>query len=310
MNSMARYLVLVNHEKNEYFPEKCACCILKNYYKTENILHRALRKILLKSQSPFIPVLFSHWYNEVKKVGAIILFDTRNMPEIIRWLRKKFPQKRIIAWYWNSIADSVNPETYKDVKNIEIWSFDKKDCVKYGYQFNTQFYIPENMTRASINDVEHSDIFYVGSDKKRSEALNDLALVFKKNHISYYYHLVRFKNEPNPYNFEYHDPLVYPQVIEYIRKSKVIIDLVAEWQNGITLRPLEGLFFKKKLITNMKEITGYDFYNPQNIFVLGVDDLSHIKEFVESPYYVGENYSELINRYSMQGWLNNFTLSE
>ena len=182
--------------------------------------------------------------------------------------------------------------------------------MKYGYQFNTQFYIPENMTRASINDVEHSDIFYVGSDKKRSEALNDLALVFKKNHISYYYHLVRFKNEPNPYNFEYHDPLIYPQVIEYIRKSKVIIDLVAEWQNGITLRPLEGLFFKKKLITNMKEITGYDFYNPQNIFVLGVDDLSHIKEFVESPYYVGENYSELINRYSMQGWLNNFTLSE
>lgn len=60
MNSMARYLVLVNHEKNEYFPEKCACCTLKNYYKTENILHRALRKILLKSQSPFIPVLFSH----------------------------------------------------------------------------------------------------------------------------------------------------------------------------------------------------------------------------------------------------------
>lgn len=155
MNSMARYLVLVNHEKNEYFPEKCACCTLKNYYKTENILHRALRKILLKSQSPFIPVLFSHWYNEIKKVDAIILFDTRNMPEIIRWLRKKFPQKRIVAWYWNSIADSVNPETYKDVKNIEIWSFDKKDCVKYGYQFNTQFYIPENMTRASINDVEH-----------------------------------------------------------------------------------------------------------------------------------------------------------
>lgn len=38
---MARYLVLVNHEKNEYFPEKCACCTLKNYYKTENILHRA-----------------------------------------------------------------------------------------------------------------------------------------------------------------------------------------------------------------------------------------------------------------------------
>lgn len=96
MNSMARYLVLVNHEKNEYFPEKCACCILKNYYKTENILHRALRKILLKSQSPFIPVLFSHWYNEVKKVDAIILFDTRNMPEIIRWLRKNFHRKELL----------------------------------------------------------------------------------------------------------------------------------------------------------------------------------------------------------------------
>lgn len=44
----------------------------------------------------------------------------------------------------------------------------------------------------------------------------------------------------------------YQENLDNIRKSKCIVDVVQKGQIGLTLRPLESLFFKKKLLTNNK----------------------------------------------------------
>lgn len=297
-------LVLVTKMKNDYFPESCNSCELVSLYKSEALLHRVFRKVILRFSNPLINVLFSHWIKIAREVDEIIIFDTGNLVQIIKWLREKFPQKRIIVWYWNSVAASVDPKKIK-TDDIEIWSFDWNDCEKYGFKYNTQFFIPDNLERIKKSELNTFDVFYVGVDKNRAETLHEFSCIFKKFDISFYFHLVKYNNSQNIYGFKYYDSLSYPEVLQYISDSKVIIDLVADWQEGLTLRPLEALFMKKKLITNMKTIINYDIYNNNNIFIFGEDDIMNIPYFIETPYDETRR-DELMDKYSINGWLTRF----
>ena len=75
-------------------------------------------------------------------------------------------------------------------------------------------------------------------------------------------------------------------------------------QEGLTLRVLEALFYSKKLITNNKNIKKYDFYNPNNIFIWGVDDEKNLLNFINSDYITIEE--NILNRYSYDSWINRF----
>ena len=96
----------------------------------------------------------------------------------------------------------------------------------------------------------------------------------------------------------------YEQILKYIAESKCIIDIVQEGQEGLTWRPLEAMFYRKKLITNFKDIKEYDFYKKDNIFIIGEDDPSNIKNFVNTGYVdIPQN---IIKKYTIDGWIENF----
>ena len=69
---------------------------------------------------------------------------------------------------------------------------------------------------------------------------------------------------------------------------------------GLTIRVLEALGAKKKLITTNKDIVNYDFYHPENIYVYdGKVDLENI--FFTSEYF--EIDYEIYKKYSLESWL-------
>lgn len=301
-------LVLVTKEKNEYFPDSCNACELVSLYKTDKTWHRILRKVVLKLQCPVVSLLFSHWTKKADQVDTIIVFDTGNLPEVLYWLRKRYPRKRIIAWYWNSVASSIDPARIK-APGIEIWSFDKNDCDKYGFRFNTQFFIPDNIFRINQSTSnEKYDLFYIGADKNRAPVLHELEQALKGTGLTHYFHLVKYKDSTNEFGYEYYQPLIYPEVLSRVSNARAIVDLVAEWQEGITLRPLEAIFMGKKLITNMRNIEQYDLYNKRNIFIIGKDDLKSLPEFLTSD--LDESHVDSLKaKYSIEGWLANFEVA-
>ena len=93
----------------------------------------------------------------------------------------------------------------------------------------------------------------------------------------------------------------YYEIIKLVGESKAILDLNNGNQVGLTLRPLEALFFKKKLITNNINIINYDFYSPDNIFILGVDDISNLTIFLNKKYK--EIDKKIIEKYDFSNWL-------
>ena len=88
--------------------------------------------------------------------------------------------------------------------------------------------------------------------------------------------------------------------MQYINE-KCVIDIESPTQNGLTMRTIEMIGLKKKLITTNKDIVNYDFYNPNNILVCDRDNFKIDKSFIETPYE--ELAKEIYEKYSLKGWL-------
>ena len=86
-----------------------------------------------------------------------------------------------------------------------------------------------------------------------------------------------------------------------------LVNYMAE-ETGMTkadaTRALEAMLCHRKLITNNKSIVKEDFYNPQNIFIIGVDDNQNVKDFIDSDFVVGDE--SILKKYDFNNWLNSF----
>lgn len=96
----------------------------------------------------------------------------------------------------------------------------------------------------------------------------------------------------------------YEEYVALIGKSEAIIDIVNESNYGLTVRPLEALFAKKKLITNYSEIVHYDFYHEDNIFIFDKSNIDQIPAWLEKPYHPIDE--AILVRYDIDAWLDRF----
>lgn len=289
---------------------------VKNIYK--NLPYKILnhiKKIYFYFNLPKKSIWFSLNDIDWKKYKVIIIFECLYPIEVISYIRRK-SKARIIYWLWDPIERNSGGKLYNSfnehmklnlLKNekcykCEIWSFDKADCKKYNLYYNNQTTIKFNLLK---NNIKY-DFFYIGHYKKgRDTILEELGMIFNSKNLNYKLYIVSNKENNKYKNIKIlnHD-LNYKEIVEYIFKTKCIIELVDKNQNGITWKPLEAMFYKRKLITNFEKIIEYDFYNPKNIFILGKDDISNIDEFINSKYEEIPEY--IINKYTIDGWVDHF----
>jgi hypothetical protein len=128
--------------------------------------------------------------------------------------------------------------------------------------------------------------------------------------MSVYFHITNSQRQAfffkfgNKFKDYYKERISYDEILTYISKSKTILDYVSEKQTGMTIRPLEALFFRKKLLTNDRSIVNRDFYKKENIFVIGIDDLKNLPYFLSYPYI--ELEKETRDYYDFNQWLERF----
>lgn len=211
--------------------------------------------------------------------------------------------KRVILWYWNTIFQ--NRYYIKMAKKIcEVWTFDSRDADKYSLKLNTQFYTKKDSIYSS---GEKKKAFFIGVDKGRLDDLIRIHSMLKKFKIESDFHVIpddgkKYINFES--NFVDNIYMDYKDVLKHISECMIIVDLVKEGQIGLTVRILEGLNFKKKVITNNKEVLNCPFYNVNNFFVLGIDPEEQFEKFIESPFV---EYSDAdIKYYSAKKWINRF----
>ena len=295
-----KYLILANDNSGLFSVQTPINngILIKDAERGENIFQRFLRKLHYKFNLPFKKIWFP-WINDIEHFDTIIIFDRGNTKYIAKYIANKYPEKRIIIWLWNSVKYSISPEDFNNIF-CEVWSFDKMDCKEYGLKYNTSFYF-DNI-KLPKKDISF-DVCFIGSDKKRMKSILSTQKLFSSINLKTYYHVVASK-ESNLEQYNYQKMISYNQILEIILTSKVILDLVVEGQNGPTLRPLEAAFFQKKLITNYRNIEKFEFYDSNNIFILGKDNIQTLQCFVEGDY-VPVN-KDLVLKYDINNWIKRF----
>lgn len=236
----------------------------------------------------FLYFIYDDWKKEIDNYEVVIMDSRRASKFAVQWIKKKYPKIRVIVWYWNQVSDKELDPDFCKQHGCEVWSFDKTDCEKYGMHFNDQYLLVANIDRMESTDI---DLTYVGGwSEERKKQLIKIVSGFED--IKGYYQLAHNQNDWIPYE----------KYIGLITKSKGILEINKEGQSGLTLRALEALFYRKKLITNNISIMNENVYNKNNIYVIGVDD-KPVKDFLNEPYYMPENYDDLVSYYSFDSWI-------
>lgn len=264
-------------------------------FKYNNTINKIMRRIILKLGINKLEYFFGDWKKKVSEYDLIIISACMYSKEIYKYINDN-SKSRVIHWYWNPIAKEIHPEILKK-QGGEIWSFDEEDCNKYDLNYIPTYYFKKIKLP---NMKEKNDIYFMGADKGRLKELKKLEREFKKQNLSVNFHITKSRESTDKeYNFK--EPITYNKVLEGISESKVILDYVQDGQTGLTQRPMESIFFSKKLITNDKNIINYDFYNKDNIFIIDKDNINELYKFVNSDYVSIDK--RIIQKYDFGNWI-------
>ena len=85
--------------------------------------------------------------------------------------------------------------------------------------------------------------------------------------------------------------------MEIFKESNCILDAPQAGQTGLTIRTIECLGAKRKMITTNKDIKKYDFYNESNILVFD-GKIDKECDFFKNPFI--ELNEEIYKKYSQR----------
>ena len=248
-------------------------------YKDKTIIGRVLREIWFR-----LGLKEAIWYNKIitqYSPNLILVKDCLITRDYLSWLVEEFPKSRITYQYCNLVGKAKHLLPVDVPKGIELVTFDPGDSKKYQMILAQGHEFPKCNLRQRL-PIEY-DVFYVGTDKGRAESLLELKEQMEAQGLNVKMLIMR-DSKLSRWKPFYSKRIPYEKVLEYDCKSKAILNIVHDGQSGATMRDYESIFLKSKLITNNTHIKEYDFYKRENVFILGEDDFSKIKEFVDLPF--------------------------
>lgn len=228
---------------------------------------------------------------------VVIFLGIYNFADLMHF-REMYKYQHLILWLWNPVTKTYRRNTFHIInklksKGFDIFTFDPNDAKKYRLHLRPQFtMLPIG---CKIDEGKYkSDVYFLGQPKGREQMLEELKRIYLSLGIQCDFKIVY---SPSDY-------ISYEDNIRNVISSKCVLEICQEGQHGLTLRALEAMLCHRKLITNNKSIVKEDFYNPQNIFIIGVDDNQNVKDFIDSDFVVGDE--SILKKYDFNNWLNSF----
>ena len=281
-------------------PEGVAC---RNLYKfPASFILACIRTLWFKLKLPYVKIWFD---NKIRnQEGVIIVLDAMIHEKIFRHLRENNPKARLILYYANKIAKKTNYIKQAQDFGWEVWTFNQVDADNYQLKLNHGFFSPIYFSRFKSELPDIYDIAFIGRDKGRMDYIQNLKEHPALKGLNWYLYFVADSFYKRYMNTNYNKYISYEKMLKIHARSAAILDIQVEGSKGFILRTIEALYFKKKIITNNSLIAQADFYHPNNIFILDVDDISLLQEFLVKPYH--EVDDRIINNYSVESWVNKF----
>lgn len=261
---------------------------------------------------------YSELINKTKSIEYdFVLF---NSPESISKklfleLKKEHKTSKFILYMWDSLKNKKASELleYFDRR----FSFDEIDCnegeMKISYR--PLFYLDEYSNLLNKNIQKEYDLLFIGTlHSDRYKILNQIRKECEDKELNYFFYLyfpskllylMKRVYDRSLWGTKIKDfrfaPLSKHELIDYVKRSKVILDIQHPKQNGLTIRTIEMLGAKKLLLTTNKDIINYDFYNSLNIKILDRKRVKLEKYFFNQEFVNVDK--QIYHKYSLDGWI-------
>ncbi|MDN5114345.1 hypothetical protein [Aliarcobacter butzleri] len=287
-----------------------------NYYKEYPKLTKLQylqKKLLPKSEKKLIEYYYNNIFENIKSkiYDYVLVIKGDRVPEwFISKLKDKYTESQFILYQWDSIKRLQNFNNIKKYFN-NILTFDRLDSIQYGYKFRPLFY-----KDIYLNNEESSkdyDVFFSGYlHSDRYDVLKKLINNYTKLKIKHHLYIrkIEFIKEQikrfTKIGKLYDNSLVNFVSIndfenmEWMRKSKAVLDLHHPQQSGLTIRTIEALAMGNKIITTNEDIKNYEFYNSTQICVIDRNTIEIPFDFFQTYNYFTSKEKE---KYSLEQWV-------
>ncbi|PCJ97703.1 MAG: capsular biosynthesis protein CpsH [Flavobacteriaceae bacterium] len=235
--------------------------------------------------------------------------------EMLNELKRNQTSAKFILYLWDSIKNCESV-TQLFPSFDKVLSFDRKDVIRNSFMtFRPLFYLDEYADISNNPKEIIHDITFIGTGHtdRYSMVMKVKEFCDAKNLKSYFFiylqdvkiFLVRKiltksfrKAKQKDFSFI---PLGKNQIIEIIKESNCVLDVERAVQCGLTMRTIEVLGAKKKLITTNADIKEYDFYNEKNILVIDRKNPRLSMDFVNGGQE--DIQEDIYAKYSIGNWL-------
>lgn len=268
--------------------------------RTKNLIRKTILKRNVKKEHLHLEILKRLDSLEFQDIILMIKADYL-LPKTIKAIKPNCT--KFISFFndnYNRAPNIKNIYSYFD----KVYSFEKEDVERFNFEFITNFIYKEFSLSITNEEVA---VFNISTyDLKRLQIIEEIA--HKLDEIEESYSIYSIGKSAKA--FKFNTKIVYAntkmnllEMESYIKKSKALLDVHRENQQGLTFRVFESLGYKKKLITTNKDIVNYDFYDANNILIIDKNNVEIPKSFFETSYK--ELPEEIYRKYLLKHWVNN-----
>ena len=275
----------------------------------------ALMKIVIRLFKKTVPQIFNNYIknvikqNENKDYDYILIcrgeaFTTYS----IETLRNAYPRAKVVLYLW----DVMHNCKMKDVLDScdKCMSFDPVDASENNIGFRPTFFVDDYLSVKETNNFMYDVEFICTLYHPRNKMIKELRRQFEQHNIRFFTYLyvpgiIRYIQE-SLFHFPFYSfkeisltPISITGTIDILNKTKCILDVNPPYQTSLSTRAHEAMAARRKYITTNKHIKDYEYYNPNNVLVVDINNPIIPKEFLETPF---EPVSEhIMHKYSVRG---------
>ncbi len=225
-----------------------------------------------------------------------ILYESFHMSysrKIIKHYRKKYKNAKFIYLFTNPVDDYNSKRLAKIVDLLDaVFSFNEEDAKRYGYCFleADPFLLPEQSSYEP-----QTDVFFIGSDKGRLTVLLDIYEKLSSGGFVCDFWITEVPEDKQRHAdvIHYNQRLTYEEVLQRDAQTRCILEVLQDGKSYSSIRTLEAIQYRKKVLTMSESVIDRWFYKPEiiQVFSSGDDiDTSFIRKSVESKEYIGLDF--------------------
>lgn len=292
-------------------------------YFDERPSNTPLMKALIRINRNLVASAINTYYDRMIEATASIDFDyilfTKGesvSARQLRRLRELHPRARMVLYHWDAIYYNHHAKAINRCFD-KVATFDRPDAEEYGMEFLPLFYTPEYSAIQPIADnridyaaafigTTHSDRYAIATSVARqlaSYGQNVMMYFYFQSRMMYYKRMYADRIIDREWKECFHfSPLSHREILDAYSHTVALIDVQWPHQRGLTMRTIEALGARRKLITTNTDIVNYDFYDEDNILVVDRDHPHVPSSFTETPFRPLP--ANIYRRYSIASWLH------